>query len=251
MDNNERMLGLLLDIGEVMIKNGSEVKRVEETITLMGRAYGADKMDVFVITSSIVVTMNFHNDKSVSRTRRILQSPITDFKKLENINDLSRRYCCDAFSLDELEKELKKINNAEIRLHRRCIGGMLLTGTLTIFYGGNIKDGIIAMLVALIICILQKYFAPLCTNTVFFNFLCSFVAGVLICVISRVISVNIDKIMIGDIMLLIPGIALTNSVKDVFVGDTISGIMRLAESFMWAGALACGFMLSFWINTMI
>ena len=57
--------------------------------------------------------------------------------------------------------------------------------------------------------------------------------------------------MIGDIMLLIPGIAFTNSIKDVFVGDTISGIMRLAESLMWTGALACGFMLSFWINTII
>ena len=98
MNNNERMLGLLLNIGEIMIKNGSEVKRVEETITLMGKAYGAAKMDVFVITSSIVVTMNFDNEKSVSRTRRILQSPVTDFRKLENINNLSRRYCCDKFS---------------------------------------------------------------------------------------------------------------------------------------------------------
>ena len=51
-----------------------------------------------------------------------------------------------------------------------------------------------------------------------------------------------DKIMIGDIMLLIPGIAMTNSIRDILVGDTISGLMRLIESILWAGSLACGFM---------
>ena len=251
MNDNERMLGLLLNIGEIMIKNGSEIKRVEETITLMGNAYGATKMDVFVITSSIVVTMNFDNGKSVSRTRRILQSPVTDFRKLEDINNLSRRYCCDKFPLDELEEELSKISNSEISQCRRYIGGMLAAGIFAMFFGGDILDGVIAMLMALVICLLQKYLAPLCTNTVFFNFLCTFIVGIFICALSRLINVNVDKIMIGDIMLLIPGIAFTNSIKDVFVGDTISGIMRLAESLMWTGALACGFMLSFWINTII
>ena len=45
--------------------------------------------------------------------------------------------------------------------------------------------------------------------------------------------------MIGDIMLLIPGILMTNSIRDILIGDTISGVMRLVESLLWAGALAC------------
>ena len=55
---------------------------------------------------------------------------------------------------------------------------------------------------------------------------------------------HLDKIMIGDIMLLIPGIAMTNSVRDILVGDTISGVMRLIESLLWAGSIAFGFMLA-------
>ena len=50
--------------------------------------------------------------------------------------------------------------------------------------------------------------------------------------------------MIGDIMLLIPGIAMTNSIRDILIGDTISGIMRLIETLLWAAALALGFMIS-------
>ena len=53
-----------------------------------------------------------------------------------------------------------------------------------------------------------------------------------------------DMILIGDIMLMIPGLAMTNAVRNMLVGDTISGVVRLAESLIWAGALAGGFMLS-------
>jgi uncharacterized membrane protein YjjP (DUF1212 family) len=53
---------------------------------------------------------------------------------------------------------------------------------------------------------------------------------------------HIDKIIIGDIMLLIPGIAITTAVRDTLIGDTISGITRLADCLVWAAALAAGIM---------
>ena len=53
--------------------------------------------------------------------------------------------------------------------------------------------------------------------------------------------------MIGDIMLLIPGIALTNSISNIIVGDTVSGLTRLTESLVLAAALAGGFMLAIFI----
>ena len=65
---------------------------------------------------------------------------------------------------------------------------------------------------------------------------------------SGLFPVHIDKIMIGDIMLLIPGVAFTNAVRNVLIGDTISGLMRLVESVLWAGAIACGFVLSIWVT---
>ena len=53
--------------------------------------------------------------------------------------------------------------------------------------------------------------------------------------------------MIGDIMLLIPGLALTNAIRDILMGDTISGLLRMCESILWAGALACGFIAAIWM----
>ena len=60
-------------------------------------------------------------------------------------------------------------------------------------------------------------------------------------------TLHSDKVIIGDIMLLIPGLAFTNAVKDIFIGDTISGVMRLIETILWAAALALGFALAGWL----
>ena len=81
-----------------------------------------------------------------------------------------------------------------------------------------------------------------------FNFLSAFAVGGLICLACRLVpALHNDKVIIGDIMLLIPGLAFTNAVKDIFIGDTISGVMRLIETILWAAALALGFALAGWL----
>jgi uncharacterized membrane protein YjjP (DUF1212 family) len=243
----ERVFGLLLNIGEEMLRNGAEVRRVEETITLMGKAYGARHVDAFVITSSIAVTMNMGDNVTFTRTRRIREPDVTDFTKLEDLNSLSREYCRGGMSIDELEEKYVGIIHKKPDFIKICAGSMLSAGAFAIFFGGGIPDALLAALFGLLICIMKEYLVPICSNTIFFNFLCSLLVGILICLAGKLANIAVDKIIIGDIMLLIPGIALTNSIKDIFVGDTISGIMRLAESLLWAGAIACGFLLAFWI----
>lgn len=103
---------------------------------------------------------------------------------------------------------------------------------------------------AVLICLLQRHLDAFCTNRLVFNVIASFLAGVGICLVTKYVpGLNQDKIIIGDIMLLIPGIALTNSIKDMLVGDTLSGVLRLIEALLWAGALACGFMAAIGIVT--
>ena len=85
------LLHQFLDLGEMMLSIGAEVKRVEDTLIRMGNAYGASRMNVFVITSSIVITMAFPDEMELTQTRRILSPGGSDFTKLEELNNLSRR----------------------------------------------------------------------------------------------------------------------------------------------------------------
>ncbi len=94
----EVLLHCLMDIAEALLAVGAEVNRVEDTLTRMGTAYGAVRMNAFVITSSIVVTMTLPSGRDITQTRRILTPGGTDFTVLEALNDLSRRCCRRSYS---------------------------------------------------------------------------------------------------------------------------------------------------------
>lgn len=191
--------------------------------------------------------MNMPDGTVCSMTRGTRDGAKTDFWKLERINALSREYCKDPFGMDELKDRIEEIEQVAAPRLTVCVGSVLAAGTLAVFFGGSILDGVAAAVFAVGIWLMQVYFAPICTNNILFNFLCSFVTGILIGLAGHVLPIHEDKVMIGDIMLLIPGLALTNAVKDMFVGDTITGSLRLVESVLWAAGIACGFALAVFI----
>lgn len=50
----------------------------------------------------------------------------------------------------------------------------------------------------------------------------------------------IDNILIGALMTLVPGLAMTNALRDLFMGDLLSGIVRMCEAILSALALGGG-----------
>lgn len=227
---------------------GAEVNRVEDTLTRMGRAYGASRMNVFVITSSMVVTMSLPDGRDLTQTRRILSPGGTDFTVVEALNELSRRCCAHPLPLEELRNEVAALK--QVRPHPLLVylGSALAGGSCTLFFGGTLEDGLAAALFGLFVCYLQARLAPRCPNRLVFNLLAAMAVGVSINLWAFSLpGFHADKIMIGDIMLLIPGLAMTNAVRDTMVGSPISGAMRFIETLLWAGALAMGFMTSIWL----
>lgn len=241
------LVRLLLDVGEGMLCCGAEVKRVENTLTLMAVAYGAENTDVFVITSGIVVTIKFSNGYEVTQTRRIVKTAATNLQRLDRLNTLSRRCCKEPLPLEELRRQVE-LSAEPVSRRWFVVGSILAAGAFSVFFGGSIFDGVAAGIFAILICFMQLKAAPLCPNNIIFNLICAFTAGLGICLFARLLPVlSADKIMIGDIMLLIPGMAVTNSLRDMLVGDTISGIMRAVESLLWAVGIVAGFMLAIWV----
>ena len=225
MQTSKDFLHIFLDMGDALLNSGAEIFRVEDTLNRMGYACGAAQMNVFVITSSIVITMEFPGEGARTQTRRIRESGGNDFTKLEQLNDLSRRFCNRPVPAEELREELDKIN-------------MNKTNPLW-----KLPDAVAAGFGAVLIWGLQQYLRPVCMNEVTFQFAASFLTGCVICVSVLICPfLHMDKIMIGDIMLLIPGLMSTNAIRDVLIGDTLSGIIRLIAALLLAAALALGFM---------
>ena len=245
-EKNE-LLHTLLDFGEAMLRSGAEVYRVENTMTRLARAYGATQISIFVITSSIVATITLPDGQEATQSRRILNASGTNLGTLEKLNALSRKCCTVPLPLKTLQAEITAAKQS-VSLPMFLAGSILAAASMCIFFGGTVWDAFAAAVFALLICLLQKKLAHLCPNNIVFNLLCSFITGLCICTCTRLIPVlHTDKIIIGDIMLLIPGFVMTNSLRDMLVGDTMSGIMRFTESLLWAVGLASGFMLAIWM----
>ena len=237
------LLDCLLETGQQLLESGAEISRVEDTISRIAKAYGARHADVFVITSIISISLEFSGTDFVSETRRIYSSAGTDFNKLEKLNSLSRVVCNNLISLKDFHASLSEIASKKKPFWLILIGSMLAAGSFAVFFGGSIYDGVASILFAIEICICQNYLDKTKVSTAASNLLISLIIGICVGLVCRAVpALHMDKILIGDIMLLIPGLAMTNAVRNILVGNTISGAVRLIESLIWAGALAGGFM---------
>ena len=233
----------LLDMGALLLDCGAEISRVEETLMRMGRAYGARHVDAFAITSIITLTMEFADEDAITETRRIYSSAGTDFYRLEKLNDLSRSCCAAPIPVEELKAKLEHVAAGKKPESVILWGSILAAGGFAVFFGGTVWDGLTAAAFALLICFLQKRLGRTQISTTGSNLFISFLTGLGVGLLCRLVPVlHMDMILIGDIMLLIPGIAMTNSIRNMLGGNTISGAVRLLESLIWAVALAGGFM---------
>ena len=242
MQTATEYLHIFLDMGDALLSSGAEIFRVEDTLNRMGYACGAAQMNVFVITSSIVITMEFPQQAACTQTRRIRENGGNDFTRLEQLNDLSRHFCCHPLSPQELRQEFDKIIAPKPLPLGKLAGSILAACSFALFYGGSPADTAFSGIAAILIWCFQQYLRPVCMNDVTFQFAASFLTGCGICSFKALFpGLHLDKIMIGDIMLLIPGLMTTNAIRDVLIGDTLSGVIRLIVSLLLAAALALGF----------
>lgn len=242
--DQERLLSCALDVGEQMLISGAEVGRVEAAIRFICNAYGCLRTDVFTITSSIVVTVYFPDGKHRTQTRRITGSR-TDLTRLHRLNDLSREICYKLPSYEYIQDKLKKICAwPPYPLWLEALGSALIAFSFAIFFGGNVLDGVVACLLGVGIRYLTFVLQKAELNQIFVNVVASFFLCLsAISFVRRGFGCDVNKIIIGNIMLLIPGIAFTTSLRDIINGDTISGLIGISEAAIKAIAIAIGFAL--------
>ena len=235
----------LLDMGVLLIDAGAEISRVEDTLSRMAYAYGAKRADVFALTNYLSATLEFEGGAPLTETRRIMQSGGTDLFRIEKLNELSRECCAAPFSPEDLRARVDKISSGKKPFSFVLGGSILAAGAFAVFFGGSVWDGLAAAALGAMIAVLGERLSRTQVSTVVSDLLLSLITGLCAGLLCHFIPVLLmDKIIIGDIMLLIPGLAMTNAVRNILSGNTISGFIRLCESLIWTGAIAGGFMLA-------
>lgn len=233
-----------MDIGEQMLVCGAEVHRVEDSMERMCSALGAKRIDVFIITSSMVVTVYDANGDAYTQTRRVLNIG-TDIEKLHQLNELSREICHNKLSMTEIRQKFDMVMHTKsYPFWLECIAYAVIAGAFTLFFGGNVTESIVSLVVGGIVRFVVLLADKCALNKIFAKFLCCFCATAMAFIAVRLgIIASVDMIIIGNIMTLIPGIGLTNALRDLFTGDSISGLLRSIEAILIALAISAGYFL--------
>lgn len=241
----EQLLSCALDIGEQMLISGAEVGRVESAIRYICTAYGCRRTDVFTITSSIVVSVEDDCGCHGTQTRRVTGTR-TDLTRLHRLNDLSREICEQTPDFDYVQKKLKDIcAQPPYPLWVECLGSAVIGFSFAIFFGGSLMDGLVACALAFFLRCAIWALQKAAMNQIFINTAASFLLSLAAIVLVRNrIGQDVNKIIIGNIMLLIPGIALTNSLRDMISGDIMTGMLRFFDAVLVAAAIAAGYILA-------
>ena len=243
--NLDQLLSVALDVGEKMLICGAEVGRVEAAIGYICTAYGCRRADVFTITSSIVLSVEDAQGVHGTQTRRITATR-TNIERLHRLNDLSRRICRDTPDYETVCRELAQLDKAPAYpLWLEVLASGLIGLSFAVFFGGNLWDGLVAAVLGCGLRLTTWLLQKASMNQIFTNVVASFLLSLCAILLVRFgMGCDANKIIIGNIMLLIPGIALTNSLRDLISGDIMTGLLRFLDAVLVAAAIAAGYILA-------
>ncbi|MBQ7741003.1 MAG: threonine/serine exporter family protein [Eubacterium sp.] len=213
---------LTLSICGALLESGAEINRVEDTARRILLSKGFKSVNVFCISSLIILSAD-----NVIRIKRVTKNEL-NLRNIDYFNEMSRSLC-EERSFEYLTKPYT--------LYIKYIAVILGCGCFTLYFGGTLLDAAFSSLIGIIINFRKSYLPFSFVKT-----LCdSFIAGLISVILSLSAGLNYDKIMIGAIMLLVPGITSVNGVKDIMKADIVSGIMELTDALFTAFAIALGF----------
>lgn len=240
----KHLLDCALGIGIRLLKNGAEISRVEETVEKICYSYGAASMDVFAIPTKIEATLETKDDYFTTKVRRIYDSSL-DLGRIEELNELSRYICKNTPSTDEIYKLIRDFDNKKDTNNQtilKCIAAFFGCGAFAIMYGGSLLDGLASGIVSLVMATLLFTLGKIVHYKIFNTLVLSIIGGFLsVAFYYMRIGEHISYIMIGAIMLLIPGKEFGIAFRELMMRDLVSGAIRLFQSIIIALMIVIGF----------
>ena len=238
----EELLELSVSVANKLQACGAETYRVEETINRIVNAYGVERVDAFVIPSSIMASFETDDGQILTKIRR-LKGGETLLDGIERYSALCRKLCIERPDMKTAREWVRETEKSVCHygLWVYFLSTFLIGLGFGVFFGGGLLEALAAGICGLLIGATSKFMGKLNANAFFTSFVCSFILGFSANALTAAkLGGNADIVTIGAIMLLVPGFLFTNSMRDVIYGDTMSGLNRLVQVLIIGVALVIG-----------
>ncbi|MBR4864688.1 MAG: threonine/serine exporter family protein [Oscillospiraceae bacterium] len=240
MDYNA-LLDVATWLGYELAMSGAETFRIEESVSRIMSAYGVN-VEVFAIPNCLHVSIDTKDREALTRMRRIGFHG-NDLDAVEKYSNLSRRICRERpepeIAKSWLKETKKSLRHYSLPIH--LLGNILGACGFAIIFGGTFVDCLWAGACGLSVGLVSSLMEKLKANNFFRIIAASFIMALIAYFAGSLgFTDNADTVIIGTLMILVPGLVFTNAMRDIIYGDTNSGINRIVQVFLVAAAIALG-----------
>ncbi|GAA2715049.1 threonine/serine exporter family protein [Cytobacillus oceanisediminis] len=239
-----QVIELCLLAGKIMLQGGAETYRVEDTMTRIAASLGIPHSHSYVTPTGIIFSTDGTEPAKLIR----ISERSTDLYKVTLVNGISRKISSGELDGKEALAKLKEIERADYTfpVYQQVLAASIASGCFLIMFLGQWADFIPAMFAG------GLGFASFIYvhRVVQIKFFSEFIASLLIGLLAYLfvifgLGTELDKIIIGSVMPLVPGLLITNAVRDLMAGHLVSGLSKGAEAFLTAFAIGAGIALVF------
>ena len=261
-EKNREVLELTSRIGEVLLKNGGEIFRVQETMQRIAKAYGVKRFHVYVLANGIFTSIE-EDGTQISRQLaqetgckgpddacQVRHVPLSSIHlgRVAAVNNLSREIVEQRCTMEQAWQKIEEIDQIPFTSQWfQVFASGVGSASFCYLLGGSVLDSLASFMSGMLVWCFVLFLSARKANKIMLNILSSALVtltGVLF--FHFIFGENMDKIIIGSIIPLVPGVPLTNSIRDFLNGDYLSGTIRMIDAVLVACciALGVGFMLS-------
>ena len=227
--------------GEVMLASGAETYRVEDTMHHILKTSELNTIETIVLMTGITATISGDGVKPITMVKRVSERS-TDLSKIEQVNEISRKYCGNEITLSDANRQLKQIKSENYPKWVSFLAPVGVGVGFTVFFGGQQLDVIASVFIGIFLSMVMIACRKLKISAFIADIVLSFAVACFSVLLKHLLgdAMNLEAVVIGSIMPLVPGVAITNAVRDTLQGDYISGSARTLEAFLKATGIAVG-----------
>ncbi len=239
--NPEDVLLLAADAARLVLQSGAETYRAEETARAFCSALGGVEAECFATPTGIMLSFFGQDGRSRSVVRRI-SSRSMNLERIARLHALTRDLNSGRSGFEEAAAELDRIERMPAYRSRITLpAAAAAAGFFTLLFGGSWNDALAAAPIGALLARLTRQMSRKGISDFFTNIVGGAFAA-LACLSAGLVGLasNPDTAVIGAIMLLVPGVAVTNAIRDMIAGDLVAGVARGADAFISATGISIG-----------
>lgn len=249
---DEEVLDLALMAGHILLENGAEIYRVEETIDRICGYYRVNSENAFVLSNGIFLTAGSARESFFAKVQHIPVSG-THLNKVAAVNQLSREIVEGKHTIQDAYRILEEIRTMPGKKRwMQTLASGVGSAAFCIFFGGTFGDSLAAFAAGICLYLYVLWLSVPHLSKIVGNIGGGALVTVVCCLLYLMgVGENLNFMMIGTIMPLVPGVAFTNSIRDVADGDYISGSVRMLDALLVFFCIAIGVGIGFSLISLV